>query len=493
MRASSVHRNSDQSQPAKTSSAKWRWFAAMMIGVSVTGATWIAIPNRQVDPQPASAAQPKPKVSPVVFGDDPFEQPRSGAQAKGSVQAESAEPTNQEASPVTKSAGKKKQDKPLVKPKTVKKMVNRGIHWLVEAQQSDGGWGGGSHAKQNIRDPSAVPTDPATTAFTATALMRAGHTPTQGEHRDVVIRAMQYLVKAVEKAEPKSDKITTLTGTQPQSKLGGLIDTAMTAQFLTRVSETLPKTDPWYDRVDKALSECLARMERTQADDGSWNKGGGWAPVLQSAWNCNSLELAKAVGRDVDSDKLKLAKNYQKNNVNKATGGAKSSAAAGVELYAFSGSLRGNAADASQAQQVIASAKREGKLAADAEISEANLQAAGQSEEEAKELNDAVVQNSSQLRRLNDEQLLQGFGNNGGEEFLSYLMTSESLVIAGGKNWKTWDEKMKDRLGKVQNPDGSWSGHHCITSPVFCTAAALQVITTERDIELLKKVAAVKN
>ena len=105
----------------------------------------------------------------------------------------------------------------------------------------------------------------------------------------------------------------------------------------------------------------------------------------------------------------------------------------------------------------------------------------------------AEKEKSAEEVRAKKASLMEEAGNNGGEEFLSYLMTSESLVIAGGDQWKAWDTKMKDRLGKIQNPDGSWSGHRCITSPVFCTAAALQVITTERDVKLLKKLAAVKN
>jgi len=32
----------------------------------------------------------------------------------------------------------------------------------------------------------------------------------------------------------------------------------------------------------------------------------------------------------------------------------------------------------------------------------------------------------------------------------------------------------------VQNADGSWSGHHCITGRTFCTAAALNVLTIDR-------------
>lgn len=50
------------------------------------------------------------------------------------------------------------------------------IQWLLSAQSSDGGWGAGSHAYQQIRDPHEVQTDPATTAFAAMALLKAGGT-----------------------------------------------------------------------------------------------------------------------------------------------------------------------------------------------------------------------------------------------------------------------------------------------------------------------------
>jgi hypothetical protein len=81
--------------------------------------------------------------------------------------------------------------------------------------------------------------------------------------------------------------------------------------------------------------------------------------------------------------------------------------------------------------------------------------------------------------------MLQGFGSNGGEEYLSYLLTSETLVIAGPDKFNQWNDKMHGRLQKIQNSDGSWSGLHCITSPVFCTAAVVQCLTTDRDATFL--------
>jgi hypothetical protein len=81
---------------------------------------------------------------------------------------------------------------------------------------------------------------------------------------------------------------------------------------------------------------------------------------------------------------------------------------------------------------------------------------------------------------MQDDDVLSGFGNNGGEEYLSYMMTSESLAADTGEEWDAWYQKMYNRLGKIQNADGSWSGHHCITSPVFCTAAVILTMTADR-------------
>ncbi len=129
-------------------------------------------------------------------------------------------------------------------------------------------------------------------------------------------------------------------------------------------------------------------------------------------------------------------------------------------------------------------------LGRDAKPTADNLRKIGVQEEKAEQLAEAVEQNERQQKRVqNDNALLTGFGNNGGEEFLSYLMTSESLVITGGDSWKNWDEKMHRRLRKIQSGNGSWTGHHCITSPVFCTAAVIQCLNTYRDADMLRNAA----
>ncbi len=377
----------------------------------------------------------------------------------------------------------------LPKPKAIAPFVQKSLEWLVKAQHENGGWGGGSHAQQRIRDPHAVKTDPATTSFAALALLRAGHTPVAGTYQHAVLKATEHLLDVVEKSPQEGPQITDVTGTQPQAKLGQLVDATMTTQFLARVKMDLPEDHELRSRVEVALAKCVKKLESCQKGDGSWNVGGGWAPVLQSSAGQTALELAQAAGARVDRSRLRKARDYQKKNFNVKTGRVDATKGAGVELYAFSGAQRGNAVDSRTADEVLEKAKREGKVRKDAEVSEETLQRAGLRAPMASRLAAAKEQNEAQIRRLGDEKLLRGFGNNGGEEFVSFLLTSESMIIAGGDEWAAWNDKMHGLLQKVQNTDGSWSGQHCITSPVFCTAAVVQCLTADRDAELLVQTA----
>jgi hypothetical protein len=300
---------------------------------------------------------------------------------------------------------------------------------------------------------------------------------------------LEYLLTTVEQAPTEGPLITNIEGTQPQAKLGRYVDTAMTSQYLSRVLPLVKSDEALHKRVNTAIDKCLVKLQLSQQADGSWSQGGGWAPVLQSSLSCSALEIAAANGKKVDKAILDKARDYQKGNFDQTSGRVSSSAAAGVELYSFNGSFRANAADAKEAEDRFELAKEEGRLPATAPMSEDSLKIAGVGDKAARKLAAAAQQNLAQIARLDDEKLLAGFGNNGGEEYLSYMMTSETLVIAGGKKFNDWNGKMAERLEKVQNGDGSWSGHHCITSPVFCTAAAVQCLTAENDAEFLNAMA----
>ncbi|MBL9075852.1 MAG: hypothetical protein JNL08_00025 [Planctomycetes bacterium] len=375
--------------------------------------------------------------------------------------------------------------------------VEKGLDWLCGAQQADGGWGAGSHSRQDVRDAHAVPTDPATTASAAMAFLRAGHGLDRGDYGTVVQKATEYLLRTVETA-PDGPQITGLTGTQPQAKMGQNVDTALAAQYFARLLQQTDLAADLRPRVTAALDVCLRKIESSQGQDGSW-AAGGWAPVLQSSNMCTALELAGLAGRAIDHEKLARARDYQRQQVTATSGpvggtvdyAPKADAAAGVSLYASAANQRGVVAEAKVAEQLVEAGKREGKLAADAALTAEALQQLGVAEDRAAGMLQSVQMNTAAKVRSFDENLLAGFGNNGGEEFLSYQMKSESLVIDGGEEWSKWTTLMHERLAKVQNQDGSWSGHHCITSPAFCTASAISCLTADRDAEWLRKSAQV--
>ena len=60
------------------------------------------------------------------------------------------------------------------------------------------------------------------------------------------------------------------------------------------------------------------------------------------------------------------------------------------------------------------------------------------------------------------------------------MLIAESLVVKGGADWEKWDVSITALVNQVQNEDGSWTGHHCITGRTFCTAAALLVLMADR-------------
>ncbi len=368
----------------------------------------------------------------------------------------------------------------------VEASIARGLNWIAQAQSNDGGWGAGTHQRQDIRDPHAVSTDPATTAMVAMALLRNGNSLNNGSYAPNLRKALNYLLEAVENTPDQQRFITQLTNTQPQVKLGRNIDAILTSQFFTDILHYMKNDNAMKQRVEKALNKCIAKVQQSQDQDGSM-KDGGWAPVLQSALANNALETARDAGAKVDDKALERSRDYQKSNFDVKTNSAVTGKAAGVMLYSISGSARGSAKEAQYADVVVTNAKKSGKVKKDAKMNAETLEAAGMSRVDAEKYATAYAIRGAAAKRAQDEDVLRGFGNNGGEEFVSFLMTGESLVISGDNSWKDWFEKTTGRLMQIQQNEGNWEGHHCITSPVFCTATCLLILSIDKNIDFLVK------
>lgn len=369
--------------------------------------------------------------------------------------------------------------------KHIQPVINEGLAWLASAQLENGGYGAGSHSRQGEMNPHAVNADPATTSMVAMAILRSGSTLKTGEYSVQLNKAVAFLLSQVESVSKEDVFITSETGTQIQSKLGNNIDAVLTAQlFSNLLKEELDAQTK--NRVQKCLDVCVDKIQQATDSEGRI-KGAGWAGVLQSGLATSALESAKSVGATLDEVVVTSQKQYLKSNYDEDSKSVKTTDGAGIILYSVSNSARGSAKDARKAKELIAQAKTEGELKGDDKVTVENLKKIGVSESQAIGYASSfnVYNASKQTAQQND--VMSGFGNNGGEEFLSFLQTGESMVVNDDDDWMTWYDNISGRLMKIQNTDGSWNGHHCITSPVFCTATSLLILSIENDIENLKQ------
>lgn len=382
--------------------------------------------------------------------------------------------------------GQEKSDSDFIynTPANVKNSIENGLTWIAKAQQNNGGWGAGTNMRQDIIDPHAVKTDPATTAMVCMALQRSGNTLTKGDYSKQLSKGLEYLLQCVETASDNSTTITTETGTQIQVKLGGNIDVILASQFLSNVLPLASEDSKLKSRIEKAQNVCVSKIQKAQDSNGSI-KSSGWAGVLQSSFATSALEAAQANGAKVDEKALEKSRDFQKSNYDDKTGEVNTAMGAGVVLYSVTSSNRAASKDAREVNEDFEKAKQEGKLAKDAAVTTDNLRKIGYTEEKAKKSTNAYKVYNSTKSVAQDQKVMSGFGNNGGEEFLSYLQTGESMVIGKDTDWKKWYENISGHLVTIKNEDGSWSGHHCITSPVFCTATCVLILSINNDIDKL--------
>ncbi len=367
---------------------------------------------------------------------------------------------------------------PVVEPKPLSEQVEKGIAWLVEHQHADGGWGQGEESvamqrggRENLREASNV----GDTCISVMALVRAGSTPAEGTHALQIQKGVTFICRAVEHSDDDSLWVTDIKGTRLQAKLGSFIDTFLASMVLADVKGLMGSPED-EARVDAALAKVMRKMERNQRDDGSFG-GAGWANALSQSVAGKAYNRAVQKGMDGDESVRSRLEDHAGGKLDRVSGAFDASDAAGVPLYAGAGSL-GTLQESDNANRVKEAEWRE--IAQSSSDSTLRRQAQGQLERLEQNAEALQSVRRSIVDQLDDQGFISGFGSNGGEEFLSYLNIAESLVLTGGEDWQAWDRKMTANLERIQNEDGSWTGHHCITGRNFCTAAALLVLTADR-------------
>jgi hypothetical protein len=345
--------------------------------------------------------------------------------------------------------------------------VQKGVRWLVSVQGKDGGWGqdGGetSYVRQGERLESNG-NDVANTAVAAEALLHTGSTPTSGEYRETLQRAIGFILKNVEESPADGLAVTSLTGTQIQRKLGPYIDTFLTSKLLAELDGNMGDARS-NARVRQSLQKCVAKVEKNQLKDGSWNIAGGWAPILGTSMASRSLFLAQQKGVTVSPVAMAKVENYTQQ-------------AAAAPVAGVVGGITGGIV----AGRPPMSADTVAVTAASAGVS---LYQGAQALEQLSRTEEDRKKNAKQIDaikdQLSDTRFVTGFGSMGGEEFFSYLNISDSLHRTGGPEWTKWNTGIKAKVLQLQNEDGTWAGHHCITGRVAVTSAAILTLLADRD------------
>ncbi len=360
-------------------------------------------------------------------------------------------------------------------PKPLSENVRRGLQWLVEHQHDDGGWSQGEES-QTMGGIRAAKPNVGDTAAATLALIRSGSTPSAGPYADSIRKALGFIMKGVEASDHKSILVSGVRGTRLQAKLGPNIDTFLASLVLTESAGHMPSQES-ENRLAAALDKILYKIQENQQANGLWG-GGGWAPALANAVAAKSLNRAKQSGLNVRDDVLAKVESNALAEVRAGrvvSGGGMG--AAGVALYAGAKNL-GILQDS-----VNSNRERRGEVA-ELFVSAPTQELRDQAWSDLRRFDEAevafVIAQDAVIARLDDPQFVAGFGSNGGEEFLSHSNIGESLVVKGGEAWKKWDAKMTRNLNRIQNADGTWTGHHCITGRTFCTSSALMVLMVDR-------------
>ena len=297
--------------------------------------------------------------------------------------------------------------------------VTRGDEFLMKAMHRDGGVG------VDIGQP----TDIGCTSMVGLALMAQGNTPVEGPKSREVQRILSFILRATENMP--TDDITSQVGTQLQNKIGRHAHSFFAATFLAEVIGEGWDTEPVRDGLKRVITAIVG----SQTQQGHWGDQ-SWAPMLGTVMGWVSLRAAHYAGIKVGGSS-DLVANYivQQMQVNLA----QNQGSWMHTLYKNATGIR-------------------------------VLYALGKDDDPIAKKAFADVE-----QLVNKDNT--AFSQAGGEEYLAFHLITETMLQKGGDDWATWFPTMRDKIVGVQNADGSWTGHHCITSRTFCTAAAILVLT----------------
>jgi hypothetical protein len=461
-------------------------------------------------PTPPVAPAPEPEPNPVEKSPGPETDVAKPTAPESPPEKPTQPAPNPDKDPPP---GPEPKPKVVAKEKPLSKKVQAGLDYLARVQMKNGAWAEGSE-EENPNNPDSKLPSVAHTSLAGLTFLRAGGSPSNGAHAKRLTLAVEFVCAAVEKADKESLTLGDGINTYIRTKLGQYIDTYLALWFLAEVKGQMTD-DKANERVEKALAKVIDKMQRHQLADGSWDSI-GVSPGVANGIATKGMFRARQVGADVDKAVLAKAEKrgreyFDKVKPGNGTGlimltppgkggdskpGSKDKPPPGVgtgpgpdldalldpslgfDLYSLTSNLSAIQEAVSTTRQAEAVARRIAESPSATESEKATAKELAESATRAEKVHKEAIDKLAKY--LGSEDLLMSLEGCGGEEFFGLVIVSESLQAGGSKDWNKWDKFVTNGLNKSQNRDGSWSGGHCLTGRVFCTAAALLALTSDR-------------
>jgi len=295
--------------------------------------------------------------------------------------------------------------------------VARGTKWLMSALH-----------RRGVGVDVNQPPDMSCTAIVGLALLSQGNTSSGGTHSRELRQILDLILNRIDELP---DNYHPEAHTLIHRKIGKNSDLFLSALFLSQMLGDSGSSDR---EIRRCLEKLVRFISEGQGKDGTWGND-SWAPVLGTVLGWESLRASNSCGLKIE---------------------------ASAELAGKALLERLKAEQNSPNEDWMHKFYKE---AASIRV----LYSMGYR-------NDPIFEEA--VTRVVDfvQSDTRPFIQAGGEEYLAFSLITECLIQNPRDSWKPWYPSVSKKLIRVQNGDGSWSGHHCITARTFCTAAAIMTL-----------------
>jgi len=293
-------------------------------------------------------------------------------------------------------------------PAQVQAAAEKGLDYLAKTQLPDGTW------------PDQYGKSPAVVGLVAMAFMAHGDEPGRGKYRDVLDRAIDYILN-----NAKASGLISREGSQPMYD-HGFAALALAEAYGMSKSEGL----------ERALLMAVRLIERVQNPQGGWRYQPRPADADITVTGCQlmALRAARNAGVNVQSEVVRRGLEYVK---------ACACSDGGFAYQPGGGSGKARTGIGVLLLQVLGEP-------------DSPLVASGA---------DYLLRNLPQA----------------GETYFYYGLyyCSQAMFQKGGEHWKTWREKMLEALLPIQIEDGSWPERGDPGGKTYSTAMAILALEVE--------------